>query len=90
MISINIYIFDIEVFQEDWIVVFKKPENDANYIVIHNDGYKLKEFLQQPNLVIGGFNNKHYDNWILISMIRHGTNYEIKKHSDFIIGGNAG
>lgn len=83
----EIYIYDIEVFSEDWIVVFRHIEKD-DYIVIHNDNYVLKEFLNQKNILIGGFNNKHYDDWILMTMINGGSNLEVKKHNDFIINGN--
>ena len=75
---------------EDWIVVFKRPEPDANHIVIHNNTNQLRDFLLQDNLVIGGFNNKHYDNWILKTIINGGSNYHVKQHNDFIIKGGAG
>ena len=83
----NIYIYDIEVFSDDWIVVFRRPEENANYIVIHNDNARLKEFLSQPDIMIGGFNNKFYDNWVVLTMIQGGSNVEVKRHNDFIIGG---
>ena len=86
----TIYIYDIEVFSDDWIVVFKRPEENANHIVIHNDNNRLREFLSQPDIIIGGFNNKHYDNWVVLTMIQGGSNVEVKRHNDFIInGGNA-
>lgn len=83
----NIYIYNIEVFSDDWIVVFRRPESDK-HSVIHNDNYKLRAFLSQPDIVIGGFNNKHYDDWVLLTMLLGGSNVEVKKHNDFIIGGN--
>lgn len=83
----TIYIYDIEVFSDDWIVVFRNPEAENNHIVIHNDNYHLKSFLDQPDIVIGGFNNKHYDNWVLLTMLLGGSNIEVKRHSDFVIGG---
>lgn len=82
----KIYIYDIEVFSDDWIVVFRNPESD-HHIVIHNDNYHLKEFLSQPDIVIGGFNNKHYDDWVIMTMLLGGSNVEVKKHNDHIIGG---
>lgn len=82
----TIYIYDIEVFSDDWIVVFRNPDSD-HHIVIHNDNYHLREFLAQPDIVIGGFNNKHYDDWILLTMLLGGSNVDVKKHSDHIIGG---
>ena len=85
----KIYIYDIEVFSDDWIVVFRNPESD-HHIVIHNDNYYLREFISQPDIVLGGFNNKHYDDWVLMTMLLGGSNVEVKKHNDHIInGGNA-
>lgn len=84
------YIYDMEVTSDDWLVVFRQPEDGSSYTVIHNDNYHLREFLSQPDIVIGGFNNKHYDNWILKTILNGGSNYHVKKHNDFIIdGGNA-
>jgi hypothetical protein len=39
----------------------------------------------QDNLVLGGYNNKHFDDWILMTMLNGGSNIEVKKHNDFII-----
>ena len=86
----RVYIYDIEVFSDDWTVVFRNPEAEDNHIVIHNNNYQLREFLAQPDIVIGGFNNKHYDDWILLTMINGGDNERVKDHNDFIIGGGNG
>ena len=83
----TIYIYDIEVFSDDWIVVFRNPESD-HHIVIHNDNVRLRAFLDQPDIILGGFNNKHYDNWVVLTMLQGGDNYQVKKHNDFIISGN--
>lgn len=86
----TIYIYDIEVFSADWIVVFRNPEAENNHIVIHNNNHHLREFLSQQDIIIGGFNNKHYDNWVLLTMLQGGSNVEVKRHNDYIIaGGNA-
>ena len=84
----KIYIYDIEVLKYDWIVVAKNIETKA-YTVIHNDNYHLREFISQPGVILGGFNNKHYDDYITTTMIYGGSNIEVKKHNDFILGGNA-
>ena len=81
----KIYIYDIEVFSDDWIVIFRNPEELDNHIIIHNDNARLREFLSPPDIVIGGFNNKHYDDWILLTMLLGGSNVEVKRHNDFII-----
>ena len=83
----NLYIYDIEVFSDDWVVVFRNPEFENNHIVIHNDNHRLRAFLGQPDLVIGGFNNKHYDDYIVLTMLLGGSNTEVKRHNDFIING---
>ena len=80
----NIYIYDIEVLAYDWIVVAKNIETKA-YTIIHNDNYHLRSFLEQPGIVLGGFNNKHYDDWVVMTMVQGGSNVEVKKHNDFII-----
>lgn len=85
----NIYIYDIEVFAYDWIVVFRQPDG-INPTVIHNDNHQLRAFLDQPDIILGGFNNKHYDDWILLTMINGGDNERVKDHNDFIIGGGNG
>lgn len=79
------YIYDIEVFSDDWVVIFKRPEKVANHIVIHNDNARLREFLSQPDIVIGGFNNKHYDDYVLLTMLNGGSNVEVKRCNDWII-----
>lgn len=83
----RLYIYDIEVFSDDWIVVFRNPEAENNHIVIHNDNARLRAFLDQDDIVIGGFNNKHYDDWVVMTMLKGGSNIEVKRHNDFIIGG---
>ena len=83
----KIYIYDIEVFSDDWIVVFRDPNGEDNHVVIHNDVNKLREFLDDPDIVIGGFNNKFYDDWIIFTMLLGGSNVEVKRHNDHIIGG---
>lgn len=80
----KIHIYDIEVTKYDWIVVAKNIETKA-YTVIHNDNYHLRAFLDQPDIVLGGFNNKHYDDYIVQTMYNGGSNVEVKKHNDWII-----
>lgn len=79
------YIYDIEVFAYDWIVVFRNPDAENNHVVIHNDNYHLRAFLDQPDIVIGGFNNKHYDDYVVLTMLLGGSNIEVKRHNEWII-----
>ena len=83
----KIYIYDIEVTEYDWIVVAKNIETKV-FTVIHNDNHHLRSFLDQPGIVLGGFNNKFYDDWVVMTMYQGGSNVEVKKHNDFIIKEN--
>lgn len=86
----NIYIYDIEVFSDDWIVDFSRPELDALHITIHNDNARLRAFLDQPDIILGGFNNKHYDDYVVMVMLAGRSNIEVKRANDYIIGGGKG
>lgn len=86
----NTYIYDIEVYSDDWIVDFSRPELDAPHITIHNDNARLRAFLDQPDIILGGFNNKHYDDYVVMVMLAGGSNIEVKRANDYIIGGGKG
>lgn len=86
----NIYIYDIEVFSDDWIVDFSRPELDAPHITICNDNARLRAFLDQPDIILGGFNSKHYDDYVVMVMLAGGSNIEVKRANDYIIGGGKG
>ena len=81
------YIYDIEVYAYDWFVGFKRTDPGANSIIIHNDTARLREFLTQPDIILGDFNGKHYDKYIMKTMINGGSNYHVKKHNDNIMNG---
>ncbi len=83
-----IYVFDIEVFKHDWLVVFKNM-GTGEYKVIHNNNYQLKTFVS-PDHLYAGFNNKHYDNHIIKAIICGADNALVKEINDFIIDGNLG
>ena len=38
-------------------------------------------------MILGGYNNKHYDDYILLAMLNGADNLEIKRFNDYIIGG---
>lgn len=84
----EMYIFDIEVYKFDWLIVFKNVVT-GEYTVIHNDNHAVKEFVTRDKL-LGGFNNKHYDNYILKAIIAGADNTLVKEINDFIIAGNLG
>lgn len=84
------WIYDIEVFAHDWLVVFRRVDDD-HHVIIHNNNYQLREFfMAHSDDVFGGFNNRHYDDWVVLTMLSGGDNATVKAHNDFIIeqGGN--
>lgn len=80
----KIYIYDIEVFAYDWFVVFSDLE-EKEIVVFHNDNVGLKRFMLNHGLIFGGFNNKHYDDWVTQSMLTGADPEIVKAHNDFII-----
>lgn len=57
-------LYDFEVFKHDWLVVLKELSKEP--IVIVNDYDGLEEFFSQhQNDIFVGFNNKHYDDYIM-------------------------
>lgn len=83
-----IYVFDIEVFKFNWLVVFKNIPT-GEYTVIHDDNSAVKEFVTKDKL-FAGFNNKHYDNHILKAILCGADNALVKEINDFIVGGGLG
>lgn len=83
MIQDNIWIYDIECFAHDWIVVFKNVMT-GDYEVMHNDPYQVQWFMEQDPLLCG-FNNKHYDNHLLKAILAEGSPEDVKEINDLII-----
>lgn len=84
----RIITYDVECFKYDWIVVFKDKET-GTYAVIHNDNEALKMVLSEDAVYVG-FNNKHYDRYIIKAIAMDFSPTEIKQVNDYIIGGGQG
>lgn len=84
-----IYFFDCEVFAHDWLFVFKSAETGI-YTIIHNDPETLQEFMRDDDVLLCGFNNKHYDQFILKAALAEASPEDIKELNDHIIGGGGG
>lgn len=80
----NYLFYDIEVFKEDALVVFKNIEKEVVKI-FHNSFEGILDLITDKILV--GYNNYWYDDFILTAMINHQTPYQIKQLNDRIIGG---
>lgn len=84
--KINPFIFDCEVFAYDWLVIFKE-KSTGEYTIIWNDNEAVAQFMEQKPL-LAGFNNKHYDQFILKAILCGFSPEEVKAVNDFIISGN--
>lgn len=61
-------LYDFEVFNFDWLVVFKEPGKE--HIVIYNNDEELNRFFtQHKNNIFVGFNNRHYDDFIFKAIL---------------------
>lgn len=80
----KIIVYDIEVFKYDWIVVFYDTSMNT-WTVYHNENAGVRQYMEQPDLIFCGFNNKHYDNHIIKAICCGASPELIKQINDFII-----
>lgn len=80
----RIAVFDIEVFKYDWIAVFYDVAANT-WTVFHNNPQGLRLFMEHPEYIFCGFNNKHYDNHVVKAMCCGADNSLVKQINDFII-----
>ncbi|MBF0714512.1 hypothetical protein HZY83_07465 [Gemella sp. GH3] len=78
----NLLFYDIEVFKEDSLVIFKNIDKQT-VAVFHNDFNGLDKVIEGKVLI--GYNNYYYDDHILTSMLNCHTPYQIKEKNDDII-----
>lgn len=65
-------------FKFDWLVVFKEPEKEHRVII--DDYDELKKFYQEnKNNIFVGYNNKHYDDFIMKGILSDLDPYKISK-----------
>lgn len=81
----NLLFYDIEVFKEDSLVVFKDI-NKKIVDIYHNDFTGITETIKDKTLV--GFNNYFYDDPMLEMMLVNWTPYQLKQRNDELINGN--
>jgi hypothetical protein len=89
----NVWIYDCEVFAHDWVFVAKQSIEGGERVILHNDAPALRwwaDALGRDELIIGGYNTKHYDQWILRAIYTGATPEQVKEINDWIIGGQKG
>ena len=78
-------VYDFEVTAFDWIVVFRDIESE-DHTVFHNDYDEIHAFINKVKKdLLVGFNNKHYDDYILKAIYHRATPEKVKELNDFII-----
>ena len=85
----SMHIYDIEVYAHDWLVVFHDLDTGEE-VSFHNGNYAVKAWLDAGERIIGGYNSKHYDNWILKAIYHGADNGTVKAVSDGILAGADG
>ena len=72
--------FDFEVFIKDWLVVILDMDNRKEHVII-NSPTDLKQFYHEHKTDIWvGFNNHHYDDYILKGILCDMNPKEINDH----------
>ena len=78
------YIYDFEVFAHDWCVTFKSKPGGVYYTFWDNPADVIS-FVETMHPLLGSFNGKHYDRFILEAVLKEHTPQEIKQLNDWII-----
>lgn len=72
-------VYDFEVFKFNWLVVFKDVIKHE-YKIIQDNSKELKDFYEKnKNQLFIGYNNKHYDDIILKSILSDAEPYVVSK-----------
>lgn len=77
--------FDFEVTSHDWLLVIMKYPTDEVLGVFHNDNEGVEKFLKEHDYIYVGYNNKHYDNYILKGVLNNYSPEQIKDINEHII-----
>lgn len=80
--DLPIWIYDCEVFKFDWIISFKNHETNE-IITYHNNVSGLIDFYRntiENRAVLIGYNNRHYDDWILLGLLNNCNLWLLNDH----------
>lgn len=78
-------VYDFEVFQHDWLVVVLDMSKKQEHVIINNKSELEKLYEENKSNIWIGFNSRHYDQFILKSILcgfnpKECNDYIIKKH----------
>ena len=86
----RLWFYDFEVFANDWLLCLNSYEEPDRWEVFHNDFEAVQEFLDENDILMCGYNNKGYDQYILKGVVCGYDPFVIKEINDWIIEGQAG
>lgn len=78
----DLYFYDIEVFPNLFVVVYKRYGEDKFHKLINPTSAEIENLIKKP---LVGFNNRRYDNHILYGVLLGGTNADLFRQSQRII-----
>ena len=84
----RLIIYDVEVFAYDYLVTLKDKQT-GHKTRIWNDNEAVKACINEEDIYVG-FNNKHYDQFIVKAICCGYSPQEVKQINDYIIGGGQG
>lgn len=74
--------YDFEVFVKDWLVVILDMDNQKEHVIINDPDTLEKVYQQHTSDIWVGFNNVHYDQYIMKAIL---CGFDPKEVNDFII-----
>ena len=78
--DLSFWIYDFEVFKHDWMVTFKNHWT-SEIVSFHNDKEGLTHFINtHPEMILVGYNNAHYDDWILFGILNDINPYDLSTY----------
>lgn len=81
----RLWLCDSETFAQDNLWVFNKFTDESKWISIHNDNRSIKEFIENEDPILVGYNIKGYDLHILKGNLLDYDPFALKEINDWII-----
>lgn len=80
-----LWFYDFEVFAEDWLLCLNSYTEPERWEVFHNDFEAVQKFFEENEILMCGYNNKGYDQYILKGVLCGYDPFVVKEINDWII-----
>ena len=81
----KLWFYDFEVFEQDWLLCLNSYLEPDRWEVFHNDCKAVQKFIEENDILMCGYNNKWYDQYILKGVLCGYDTFVIKEINDWII-----